>query len=363
MAQNGDARVKKSRGALNLRVISFAGNSQRQSFDKQLELGDRLDLSSYLLEPVQRIPRYKLFLNDLVKTYNNYELERSETDSRISKLSVDSDETGGSNGEGSDSDETPLESLKLAKNMVECVLTAIDDIMALENIEKCPLNLLNQGRLLRQNEFIVTDTSRRKQLMRVFLFDKVLLLALVYRKLGTGVITGLCAVKAYAANAVGLAKAAGQMTVEQFLYHDHIPVDDLGITAKNETPHKFMVWYKKRTLKCYKLEIRDEVARNAWVDEITTLLWKQIEKRKERAAVTKRFLTNKLLADYIWRSVLNRSNSRIVNAAGEGRGANFLIGRHLAPRTCARAGGGRDARGVVDCAFTVNPRAHRFRSR
>ncbi|VVC91855.1 unnamed protein product [Leptidea sinapis] len=130
-------------------------------FQRQFEVGDRLDLSSYLLEPVQRIPRYKLFLDDLVKTYTNYENERCESDSRISKLSVDSDETGGSNGE-SDTDETPLESLRLAKTMIECVLTAPY------------LNLLNQGRLLRQNEFLGMDNARRRrQLMRIFLFDKL----------------------------------------------------------------------------------------------------------------------------------------------------------------------------------------------
>lgn len=106
-----------------------------------MQLGDRLDLSSYLLEPVQRIPRYKLFIDDLVKTYTNYENERCESDSRISKLSVDSDETGGSNGESSENDETPLESLTLAKTMIECVLTAIDGIMALENIRDCPVSL------------------------------------------------------------------------------------------------------------------------------------------------------------------------------------------------------------------------------
>lgn len=114
--------------------------------ERQLELGDRLDLSSYLLEPVQRIPRYKLFLDDLVKTCTNYENERCESDSRISKLSVDSDETGGSNGESSDADETPLESLKLAKTMIECVLTAVDGIMALENITDCPVSIGNSYR-------------------------------------------------------------------------------------------------------------------------------------------------------------------------------------------------------------------------
>ncbi|KAI5641592.1 rhoGEF domain-containing protein [Phthorimaea operculella] len=225
--------------------------------EKQLELGDRLDLSSYLLEPVQRIPRYKLFLDDLVKTYTNYENEKSETDSRISKLSVDSDETGGSNGESSDHDEAPLESLKLAKTMVECVLTAVDGIMALENIRDCPphLNLLNQGRLLRQHEFYAMDTTRRRrQLMRIFLFDKLVLITAVYRK---------------------------QLTVEFFIYKDHIPVDDLGITAKEHDNYKFTIWYKKRNLKSYKLETREPAVRNAWVEEITSLLWEQAMQKKE----------------------------------------------------------------------------------
>lgn len=89
---------------------------------------------------MQRIPRYKLFLDDLVKTYTNYESEVCESESRVSKLSVASDETGGSNGESSEFDETPLESLKHAKAMIECVLTAIDGIMALENIRDCPVS-------------------------------------------------------------------------------------------------------------------------------------------------------------------------------------------------------------------------------
>lgn len=125
---------------LNLVVRHCLANTDFIPQEKQLEIGDRLDLSSYLLEPVQRLPRYKLFLDDLVKTYTSYENERCETDSRISHLSIDSDETGGSNGESSDNDETPLESLKLAKTVVEDMLTAVDGIMALENISECPVS-------------------------------------------------------------------------------------------------------------------------------------------------------------------------------------------------------------------------------
>lgn len=70
------------------------------------------------------------------------------------------------------------------------------------------------------------------------------------------------------------------MSIENFIYKDHIPIDDLGITAKEHDQHKFTIWYKKRTLKSYKLETKDRSIRNTWVDEITSLLWKQAKKKK-----------------------------------------------------------------------------------
>ncbi|KAM3959045.1 uncharacterized protein ACR2FA_006885 [Aphomia sociella] len=231
---------------------------------RQFEMKDRLDLSSYLLEPIQRLPRYKLFLVDLVKTYTMYENERCDSDSRISGFSVDSDETGGSNGESSDNEETPLESLKQAKSLIERILTAIDEIMALENIKDCPpeLNLLHQGRLLRQNEFFAMDVvRRRRQLVRIFLFDKLVLITVVYRK---------------------------SPRIECFIYKDHIPVDDIGITAKEEDHFKFSIWYKNRNLKSYKLETSETSVRKAWVGEITKLLWEQAKQKKELLMRSKR---------------------------------------------------------------------------
>lgn len=66
-----------------------------------------------------------------------------------------------------------------------------------------------------------------------------------------------------------------QLTVEIFVYRDHIPVDDLGITAKEHDTHKFSVWYRNRNLKSYKLESREPGVRDTWVEEITSLLWEQ----------------------------------------------------------------------------------------
>lgn len=70
------------------------------------------------------------------------------------------------------------------------------------------------------------------------------------------------------------------MTVELFLYKDHIPVDELGITAKEHDQHKFSIWYKKRNMKSYKLETREPEVRNSWVDEIMSLLWEQAMRKK-----------------------------------------------------------------------------------
>lgn len=68
--------------------------------------------------------------------------------------------------------------------------------------------------------------------------------------------------------------------MEYFIYKDHISVDDLGITAKEQDQHKFTIWYKKRNLKSYKLETTEPKIRNAWVEDITSLLWEQAMQKK-----------------------------------------------------------------------------------
>ena len=48
---------------------------------KQMELGDRLDLSSYLLKPVQRMTKYALLLQQMLK-------ECQATDAEYADLTV-----------------------------------------------------------------------------------------------------------------------------------------------------------------------------------------------------------------------------------------------------------------------------------
>jgi hypothetical protein len=42
---------------------------------KQVELGDKMDLASYLLKPVQRMGKYALLLQQLMKAYPDKEVD------------------------------------------------------------------------------------------------------------------------------------------------------------------------------------------------------------------------------------------------------------------------------------------------
>jgi hypothetical protein len=97
--------------------------------------------------------------------------------------------------------------------------------------------------------------------------------------------------------------------VEYFVYKDHIPVDDLGITAKEHDQYKFSIWYKNRNLKSYKLENTDAAVRNAWVEEITSLLWEQAMQKKGKIEYNNDIgfiVVNLMISWYI--SVLIQSN-------------------------------------------------------
>ena len=58
--------VEKDAAKIGLFGIHTKGHEKSKS--KQLELGDKTDLASYLLKPVQRLGKYSLFLDGISKT-------------------------------------------------------------------------------------------------------------------------------------------------------------------------------------------------------------------------------------------------------------------------------------------------------
>lgn len=107
---------------------------------KQLELRDRMDLASYLLKPVQRMGKYALLLQQLMK---------------MAKGDIDD--------------------LRQAESMVRFQLRHGNDLLAMDSLRECDVNLKEQGRLLRQNEFLVWQGKGKKCLRQVFLFEELIL--------------------------------------------------------------------------------------------------------------------------------------------------------------------------------------------
>lgn len=99
---------------------------------KQMELGDKMDLASYLLKPVQRMGKYALLLQQLVK---------AGTDVSDQIISGDKDEKD-------DSDEAkPIvegeADLRAAEQMVRFQLRHGNDLLAMDSLRDCDVSCAN----------------------------------------------------------------------------------------------------------------------------------------------------------------------------------------------------------------------------
>ncbi|XP_061731879.1 mucin-12 isoform X2 [Nerophis ophidion] len=192
---------------------------------KQLQLADKMDLSSYLLKPIQRMSKYALLLTDLIK------------------------EVGATQ-------EAELHSLQSATAMVKFQLRHGNDLLAMDAICNCDVNLKEQGQLIRQDEFTVWS-GRRKSLRRVFLFEELLLLSKAKKMEG------------------GL---------DVFIYKQSFKTADLGLTeSAGDNGLRFEIWFRRRTTKNQALTLQAAAAevKHAWTGDITRILWTQATRNKE----------------------------------------------------------------------------------
>ncbi|CDW58584.1 Putative phospholipid binding protein [Trichuris trichiura] len=190
---------------------------------RQLVLLDKLDLSSYLLKPVQRMGKYVLMLDQLIK------------------------------GCAADDDEQ-VNLLQQAKEMVIFQLRHGNDLLAMDSIRGCDLNLKEQGNLLRQDEFVVfKGRVGHKCVRRVFLFENLVLFAKPRKAKNNS------------------------FPVDIFDYKQSIKTTDVGITQEvAEAPLKFELWFRRRTSSdVFVIQANSLEQKQAWVMDISQLLWKQ----------------------------------------------------------------------------------------
>jgi hypothetical protein len=228
---------------------------------KQVQLGDRMDLSSYLLKPVQRMGKYALLLKQILR-----ECPESEPE---------------------------YQDLKSALDMVKFQLRHGNDLLAMDSLRDCDVNLQEQGRLLRQDEFLVWQ-GRRKCLRHVFLFEDLLLFSKTKRS------------------------SAGH---DVYVYKNSLKTTDIGLTENiGGSPFRFELWFRKRTSNdAYILQPSSMDVKTAWVRDVSRMLWKQAIKNRElrMAELARMGVGNKPCLDI--KPSKDNINDRFVNVSGNNK--------------------------------------------
>uniref|UniRef100_A0A8C5K9Q7 Puratrophin-1 n=1 Tax=Jaculus jaculus TaxID=51337 RepID=A0A8C5K9Q7_JACJA len=191
--------------------------------DKQQALGDHLDLASYLLKPIQRMSKYALLLQELSRACEGPAQE--------------------------------LSALQAAQSLVHFQLRHGNDLLAMDAIQGCDVNLKEQGQLIRQDEFTVR-AGRHKSLRRVFLFKELLLFS---------------------------KPRHGPMGVDIFTYKHSFKVADLGLTeCCGDSKLRFEIWFRRRKARdTFVLQASNLATKQAWIADISRLLWRQAVHNKE----------------------------------------------------------------------------------
>ncbi|CAN8186894.1 unnamed protein product [Coccothraustes coccothraustes] len=191
---------------------------------KQVQLGDKMDLASYLLKPIQRMSKYALLLKDLIK-------------------------------ECSEAQEQELGYLRAAEEMVKFQLRHGNDLLAMDAIRDCDVNLKEQGQLVRQDEFTIW-LGRRKCQRHVFLFEDLILFSKPKRIEGG---------------------------FDVYIYKRSFKTADVGLTENcGDSGLRFEIWFRRRkSSDTYILQASSAETKQAWTSDIAKILWQQAARNKE----------------------------------------------------------------------------------
>uniref|UniRef100_A0A8C6Z286 Puratrophin-1 n=1 Tax=Nothoprocta perdicaria TaxID=30464 RepID=A0A8C6Z286_NOTPE len=190
---------------------------------KQVQLGDKMDLASYLLKPIQRMSKYALLLKDLIKECGEAQEE--------------------------------LGYLRAAEEMVKFQLRHGNDLLAMDAIRDCDVNLKEQGQLVRQDEFTIW-LGRKKCQRHVFLFEDLILFSKP-KKIEGG--------------------------FDVYIYKRSFKTADIGLTENSgDSGLRFEIWFRRRkSSDTHILQASTAETKQAWTSDIAKILWQQAARNKE----------------------------------------------------------------------------------
>ncbi|KAM3877939.1 quattro [Diretmus argenteus] len=191
---------------------------------KQQKLGDKMDLWSYLLKPVQRISKYSLLLQDMMS-----ECGPGQT--------------------------REIAEVHAALEVVHFQLRHGNNLLAMDDIHYCDVNLKEQGQLIRQDEFLVT--FRKKKCFRhIFLFQDLILFSKT-KKTDVG--------------------------NDTYIYKQSFKTSDIGMTYNSgDSGRCFEIWFRRRKSQdTYILQAVSQEVKDAWTKDLERILWEQAVHNRE----------------------------------------------------------------------------------
>ncbi|XP_031701261.1 uncharacterized protein LOC116382385 isoform X1 [Anarrhichthys ocellatus] len=225
---------------------------------KQQELGDMMDLSSYLLRPIQRISKYSLLLQDMLALAGSYRPKDMIQDTLLAS-SVCTQSVCGPGSYVPDLTSSDREreraEIQAAADLVRFQMRHGNDLLTMDAILECDVNLKEQGQLIRQDEFTVFF-RKKKCVRRIFLFEDLILFSKTKRTdIGNDV----------------------------YVYKQSFKTSDIGMTHNSSVSSLcFEIWFRRRknedtyTLKASSMEVK-----KAWTTDLERILWDQATHSRE----------------------------------------------------------------------------------
>ncbi|TDH10737.1 hypothetical protein EPR50_G00078570 [Perca flavescens] len=225
---------------------------------KQQELGDMMDLSSYLLRPIQRISKYSLLLQDMLALAGSYTpkdmIQETLLASSVCAQSVCGPSSFVPDLTSSERERERTE-IQAAADLVRFQMRHGNDLLTMDAIQECDVNLKEQGQLIRQDEFTVFF-KKKKCVRRIFLFEDLILFSKTKRTdIGNDV----------------------------YVYKQSFKTSDIGMTHNSSVSSLcFEIWFRRRkredtyTLKASSMELK-----KAWTTDLEKILWDQAAHSRE----------------------------------------------------------------------------------
>ncbi|CAG9768837.1 unnamed protein product [Ceutorhynchus assimilis] len=190
--------------------------------EKQDKINDKLHLSAYLLTPLQRLGKYKLFLENIIKQL-------------------------GKEGKS-------IGAVQMALDVVKKYMSRGNDAVAIASILFSPLHTREYGAFISREKFALLKPKRME--VMVFLFEDVIVFTTEDLK-----------------------------SMEQFIYHQSIKTNDLRIATYDDTTIHLTDYTKTKRRNSskytYILDAKTDKLKMAWKQQIEEILWMQMKKIKE----------------------------------------------------------------------------------